>query len=184
MNEQSLLYYLELEDNNDKFNILPFHLFEISKILFKYFSDDFQLNGININKSRILLKDIEDKRNDKIKKGYGSIKCDLILLELNGITSVELNKCRNYLCQYLDINQQINEVQVIQNNQSNNNTQNDYIEDTDDDDNNEMRMELDNDEHKSDDNGNENMEMIRKNTEMKTVVIHIIFKNQCVNCEG
>ena len=98
MSQPSLLQALEMENNNVAFNMLSFHTFEISKLLFKYASDDFALNGFDIDKSRILLKDIEDKRNCKIKTGYKAIKIDSFMLYLNGITSVELNKCRHYMC--------------------------------------------------------------------------------------
>ena len=128
MSQQSLLQILKDENNETQFGYLPFYAFEIAKLLFKHASDDFTLSGMDINKTRISLKDIEDKRNCKIKNGYKSIETDSIYLELNGITSNELNKCRNYMCLYLNIGHNITEIKDIQqngNSQSQNDNNND-----------------------------------------------------------
>ena len=115
MREQTLLRIYKSENENISFQELPFYAFEIAKLLFLNASDDFKLCHIDINRTRVLLKDIESKRNSKIVNGLKEIEANTIYLSLPNVSSLELNKLRHFVPMRLKFGSQITDIQNKQN---------------------------------------------------------------------
>lgn len=63
----------------------------------------------------VLLQDIRDKRNSKIRSGYKGINTMTSHLNLHNISSLELNRIRNYSCSLLALYEDVQNGKEIQN---------------------------------------------------------------------
>merc|ERR1712176_1238550 len=70
---------------------------------------------MDVNKVRVLLMDVENKRNSKIVNGLKDIEISTIYLSLPNVSSFELNKLRHYVLQRLRLGSQITDIQKTQN---------------------------------------------------------------------
>ena len=99
MKKESLKSYYDRERKSDSFEPLPFYYREISKILLtckECFSNDLS------DELSILIQDIEDIRNNKLRNGLKMIDHESTLVHLHNIAAIEISSIRQNACKLLD----------------------------------------------------------------------------------
>ncbi|KAF4324289.1 hypothetical protein G195_002381 [Phytophthora kernoviae 00238/432] len=96
---------LEREKTSDVFEELPFHYLEVASLLLKNAPEDLE-QGEHI---RSLLEDLQNVRQDKIRKGLSKIAGDVLqsdgsayAIQMNNIAALEINSVREFMIGSLD----------------------------------------------------------------------------------
>ncbi|KAF0694235.1 Aste57867_14871 [Aphanomyces stellatus] len=94
---------LEQETTSELFEELPFHYLEIAALLIKHASDDME----QVETLRLLLEDIQQVRQDKIRNGLVRIATDVqtggsaYAVQLNHVAAMEINSVRQFMTKSL-----------------------------------------------------------------------------------
>uniref|UniRef100_H3H255 DNA replication complex GINS protein PSF2 n=1 Tax=Phytophthora ramorum TaxID=164328 RepID=H3H255_PHYRM len=90
---------LEREKNSEVFEELPFHYLEVASLLLKNAPEDLD-QGEHV---RSLLEDLQNVRQDKIRKGLSKIADDVqggetaFAIQMNNISALEINSVREFM---------------------------------------------------------------------------------------
>ncbi|KAH7463838.1 hypothetical protein PRIC1_006458 [Phytophthora ramorum] len=95
---------LEREKNSEVFEELPFHYLEVASLLLKNAPEDLD-QGEHV---RSLLEDLQNVRQDKIRKGLSKIADDVqggetaFAIQMNNISALEINSVREFMIGSMD----------------------------------------------------------------------------------
>ncbi|EJD53955.1 GINS complex, PSF2 component [Auricularia subglabra TFB-10046 SS5] len=98
---EALQEYLSEETSSEKFSALPFRYLEISKVLLDIASDDL----MHPDRLRLLLKDIREARQAKIRQGLPSVGEPV--LGLPNISAMEINEVRPFFIKAMGVLQKL-----------------------------------------------------------------------------
>ncbi|KAL1542203.1 DNA replication complex GINS protein PSF2 [Salvia divinorum] len=111
MSVVNLTQVLEAERDSDKFQPLPFHYVEISRLLIDHARDDIP----DIYMVRSLVEDIKDVRFHKIGKGLESISAGgTFALKLKNLSAMEANIVRPFVTRALETFYKLGSSDMIQ----------------------------------------------------------------------
>ncbi|KAF0715529.1 hypothetical protein AaE_011312, partial [Aphanomyces astaci] len=94
---------LDKETSSELFEELPFHYLEIAALLVKHAADDMQ----QVETIRLVLEDIQQVRQDKIRNGLVRIAADVqtggtaYAVQLNNVAAMEINSVRQFMTKSL-----------------------------------------------------------------------------------
>ncbi|CAI5719936.1 unnamed protein product [Hyaloperonospora brassicae] len=95
---------LQREKTSEVFEELPFHYLEIASLLLKNAPEDLDRS----EHVRLLLEDLQNVRQDKIRKGLAKIASDVqggetaFVIQMNNISAMEINSVREFMLGSLD----------------------------------------------------------------------------------
>ena len=98
MKTEALEEILENERNEDDYQELPFHYYEIASMLFRGARDDIE----NIYQTRKLLEDIRSVRYHKVRKELSGLEGYTQAVRLQNLCALEINVIRKFFVEALD----------------------------------------------------------------------------------
>ncbi|CAI9768309.1 unnamed protein product [Fraxinus pennsylvanica] len=108
---KKLTQVLEAERDSEKFQPLPFHYVEISRLLFDYAREDIQ----DVYMVRSLIEDIKDVRFHKIGTGLEIISRErTYALRLKNLSAMEANIVRPFVTRALETFYKLSSPEMIQ----------------------------------------------------------------------
>ncbi|KAL3650147.1 DNA replication complex GINS protein PSF2 [Castilleja foliolosa] len=110
MSVDKLSQVLEAERDSEKFQPLPFHYVEISRLLFDHAREDIP----DIYMVRSLIEDIKDVRFHKIGTGLEIIKDRTYALKLKNVSAMEANIVRPFITSALETFYKLNSSEIMQ----------------------------------------------------------------------
>ncbi|GFQ01975.1 DNA replication complex gins protein psf2 [Phtheirospermum japonicum] len=110
MSVDKLSQVLDAERESEKFQPLPFHYVEISRLLFDHAREDIP----DIYMVRSLIEDIKDVRFHKIGTGLEIIKDRTYALKLKNVSAMEANIVRPFITRALETFYKLNSSEIMQ----------------------------------------------------------------------
>ncbi|KAI9018291.1 hypothetical protein DFJ74DRAFT_211223 [Hyaloraphidium curvatum] len=92
------------EESQELFSDLPFHYYEISRMLLECASDDIQ----NVDKIRTVLKDLQERRHSKARQGLANL--DGNVLQMDNLGLMEINEIRPFFSEAFNNVRRMNDI--------------------------------------------------------------------------
>jgi GINS complex subunit 2 len=89
-------------DMKNEFGRLPFHYLEVGKLLLNSSTDYLGKNEAQCDEIRMLLRDIDTRREEKIREGLPTVKSYVPGIKLNNLTAIEIHSTRPILSALFD----------------------------------------------------------------------------------